>query len=368
MVRYKVLVSIAVFAASTVGASSPALPGVEQTAEEAINAKFATGLPEVLDRSGAASISVAHIESGRIVAMQAAGLSAPGQAATTQTRYNVASLTKPVSAEVILRLVAEGRFSLDQPMSSTWLDPDLAGDSRHERLTPRLALNHQTGFPNWRSTGGLRFESDPGGEAGYSGKGYEYVAKFIGHLTGAGIDHHAQRLVFKPLGMTATTYTAGSEAPAAVASSRSNDTWTPPVTRETPSAADDLVTNVGDYATFPISLMRRDALTPDLIAARARVQADQLNQMCDGIPASICPESAGPALGWTLFVIGGVPYYMHTGSDTDGFSLAYWSPSTGSGTVILTNSENGNRAVLPVLDLIGANPEFVALLREQASR
>lgn len=41
---------------------------------------------------------------------------------------------------------------------------------------------------------------------------------------------------------------------------------------------------------------------------------------------------------------------------------------TRSGTVILTNSPDGYRAVLPVLESIGADARFVGMLRAQASR
>lgn len=346
----------------------PSGTGPPQVEESALDVKLTAGLPEILETSGIASVSVAHIEGGRVVAMHAAGQSAPGELATIETRYNVASLTKPVSAEVVLRLVSEGLFSLDQAMSASWIDPDVADDPRHEELTPRLALNHQTGFPNWRDANGLRFHAEPGSSPGYSGEGYEYVARFISQLTGAGIDQHAERLLFKPLEMGVTSYTTETETEANVAHSWSKGVWATPVTRHTPSAADDLITSVGDYARFLIALMRNDALSPELAIERARVQADKLDQMCAGIRESACPDSAGPALGWTLFVIEGTPYYMHTGADSDGFSLAYWTPSSASGTVILTNSEHGNRAILPVLDLLGANPKFVDLLREQASR
>ena len=77
-------------------------------------------------------------------------MEAKGVPATTRTLYNVASLSKPIFAETIHRLAAAGRLSLDEPMSAYWVDPDVANDPRHERLTPRIALSHRTGFKNWR--------------------------------------------------------------------------------------------------------------------------------------------------------------------------------------------------------------------------
>jgi len=368
MSRTALFIPIASFGLAAGCATGTPVADAMHPAAAPADAALAAGLPSVVRHSGVASVSVAHVEDGRIVALEAAGLRAPGEATTVDTRYNVASLTKPVSAEVALRLVAEGRFALDHPMADAWVDPDIADDPRHRDLTPRLALNHQAGFPNWRGPDGLRFERDPGDGTGYSGEGYEYVASYIDRDTGAAIDKHAQRLLFEPLGMAATSYTPRGTPSGDIAGSRSGVTWAVPVTRSAPSAADDLVTTAGDYARFLVSLMQGEGLTPALSAERGRVQADRLAETCEGIPDAACPEAAGFALGWEMFVIDGTPYYMHTGADDDGFSLAYWTPATRSGTVILTNSPDGHRAVLPVLDLVGADPAFVALLRAQASR
>ena len=59
-------------------------------------------------------------------------------------------------------------------------------------------------------------------------------------------------------------------------------------------------------------------------------------------------------------------YLLHTGKDEGTFALAYFSPDSGNGTVIFTNSNNGAQAVLPILDLIGQDAAFVALLRRMA--
>ncbi|WP_156460580.1 serine hydrolase, partial [Sphingomonas sp. Leaf407] len=52
------------------------------------------------------SASIAVIRNGRIVSIGAWGMAGPNRAATASTPYNLASLTKPLTAEVILRLVS----------------------------------------------------------------------------------------------------------------------------------------------------------------------------------------------------------------------------------------------------------------------
>jgi CubicO group peptidase (beta-lactamase class C family) len=129
--------------------------------------------------------------------------------ATPDRLYNVASLTKPISAEVVLRHVSKGVLSLNELMYKYWIDPDIARDERRKRLTPRIFLSRQTGFANWRSEtrNVLCFRNDPGSTFGYSGEGYEYLARFVGNKTGADLEEHARNLVFRRDVMRATAYT-----------------------------------------------------------------------------------------------------------------------------------------------------------------
>lgn len=354
---------------SACSAHQPPVTAQERTYLSNIDQALATELPAILVDTGVASVSVAQIEGNRIVALQAAGLQAPGQPATPDTRYNVASLTKPITAEVTLRLISEGRFTLDESMARYWVDPDIADDPRATLLTPRLSLSHQTGFPNWRDpVEGLKFEGDPGMAPGYSGEGYEYLAAFIGKRTGAGLEAQAKRLVFKTIGMSATSYTLQSSDARAIAQGRDADgKWQLPTIRQRALASDDLYTTARDYARFMISLMDDQGLSSAIAAERGMIQADRREETCKNIPSELCPEKAGFALGWELLVLNGQRYFMHTGADDGAFALAYWDANNRKGTVILTNSDEGYRVVLPILAQIGANPEYVDLLRAMAA-
>ena len=361
----------ALLSAGSAGAASghPPVKAADKAFLSDVDATLATQLPALLASSGVPSVSVAHIVDGRVVALQAAGEHSAGRPATAATTYNVASLTKPITAEVALRLMSEGAFSLDESMAEDWVDPDISKDPRSKLLTPRLALSHQTGLPNWRDAKkGLLFERDPG-SVGYSGEGYEYLRKFIDKRTGTALDAQAKRLLFAPLGMTSTSYTRDPQLLDRAAWSRSEKgTWVAPFTRSTALASDDLQTTAEDYARFLTSLMDDEALSPELAAERRRIQGDRREETCNGLPPASCPDLAGFALGWEVFEIHGQRYFMHTGMDVDTFTIAYWNPDDRSGTVILTNSHDGYRIALPILDLIGANQEFVGLLRAMAAK
>jgi CubicO group peptidase (beta-lactamase class C family) len=97
------------------------------------------------------AIGAALIRNGKVVWTGVAGAQTDKEAATRDTLFNIASMTKPVTAELVMRLVQAKRIGLDEPMAAVWMDPDVAVDPRARRLTPRMALSHQTGV---RRTGG----------------------------------------------------------------------------------------------------------------------------------------------------------------------------------------------------------------------
>jgi CubicO group peptidase (beta-lactamase class C family) len=325
-------------------------------------------VPGLLAEHGVASVSIARVEHGELVWAAAYGWQTEGVRATPATLYNIASLSKPLSSEAILRLAARGQVTLDEPMSPWWVDPDIAGDPRHAQLTLRLALSHRTGFANWRRmTGGvLQFTRPPGTAFGYSGEGFEYAARFVERKTGELFETVAQTLVLDPAGMTSTSYTFRPWFVGRVAVPHDADgkPLAPSFARRW-TASDLVYSTPSDYARFLISVARGDGLTPALVAERARVQVSRKAEMCPP-PAPGCPRDVGIGLSWEVDRFGEDVVLMHTGQDDGLFAFAYLDLTRRSGTVIFTNSAHGGDIVLPILERIGADPVFVAFLRSQS--
>lgn len=323
-------------------------------------------VPTLLADKRIASVSIARIEDRRLSFAAAYGEARPGAPATPGTLYNIASMTKPISAEVVLRLVSRGKISLDEPMSHYWTDPDLADDPRRDLLTPRLSLSHRTGFPNWRYETGdtLKFLKTPGEAFGYSGEGFEYMARFTEKKTGTPFERLAQTLVLGPSGMRETAYTrrpwfadrvaVPTDADGHALPSQGSDRYL---------ASDDMHSTPRDYARFMIGVVKRQGIDATLAAERIRIHSDREDELCPPPRAQACADEAGFGLGWEVFRFGERTYLMHTGMDKGTFTLGYIELSTGSGTVIFTNSSNGAQSVLPILDAIGRDTEFVDFLR-----
>lgn len=87
----------------------------------------------------------------RIVAF---GTGAGGRPLTPETVLPLASLSKPVTAAVVLRLVRSGRLSLDDRLADLVPEVAGAGDARYREITVRHLLTH---------TAGLRWMPSPAG-------------------------------------------------------------------------------------------------------------------------------------------------------------------------------------------------------------
>jgi CubicO group peptidase (beta-lactamase class C family) len=327
-------------------------------------------MPAILAKHKVPSLSVAHIDKGRIAFAAAYGEQSPGVPATPNTLYNVASLTKPVSAEVVLLLASKGRLSLDEPMHTAWADPDVLADPRHKLLTPRLALSHRTGFPNWRYLAAdkkLAFGHAPGEGIGYSGEGYEWFSRFAARKVGVPFETLAQKLVFAPAGMKDTSYTGRPWFTGRLAVGTGKDGK--PVPAKLLSeyvASDDIHTTAADYARFMIFAMEGKGLTPSIRQQRQTVQASTHAKHCGGEKARTCPDELGFGLGWEVLRFGRETILFHTGADKGEFTLAFFNPRTRNGTVVLTSHSNGAFAIVDVLDRIGGEPALLAYLHAQA--
>lgn len=313
-----------------------------------------------------ASVSFATIEHGRISQVKAFGEQSRGVRATPATLYNIASLTKPLTAEIILRLASQKKLSLDEPMDSSWIDPDLVNDKRHSLLTPRLALTHRTGLPNWRSPPGLAFVRDPGTAWGYSGEGFQYVARFAAARMHVPLDRLADSELFRPLGMHDTSYIgkpwfSGRVAVPTDAAGKALLAVIP----EKANAADLVYSTPHDYAVFMLGVLTDKGLSKAIARQRSTSQVSMMDITCTGAKAASCPPHVGFGLGWQLLDWPGEKILMHTGKDEGVFTFAYLNRTTGEGVVIFTNSDNGYKIILPLLERLRTSPAYLGFLRGQ---
>ena len=139
--------------------------------------------------------------------------------ATSETIYDLASLTKPlVTGLLSARLVERGEVELDAPVASYLAEFER---SAHRAVTVRHLLTHTSGLPAWRPlralTGDRRErvletiaalppEHEPGTKVLYSDLGFITLGLLLERLSGATLAELARREIFVPLELGRTFF------------------------------------------------------------------------------------------------------------------------------------------------------------------
>jgi len=168
-----------------------------------------------MDSLGIPGISIAIINDAKIVYHRALGVSNVDtkEKVTDETLLDAGSMSKPLFAYLVMKMVDKGILNLDQPLYSYLPYPDISYDERYKLITARMVLCHTSGFPNWRwfnKDNKLDLKFTPGTSFGYSGEGYEYLANVVAHLNNIpknGLQDLFEKEVAGPLGMKYAYYT-----------------------------------------------------------------------------------------------------------------------------------------------------------------
>lgn len=168
---------------------------------------FQNRVPQLLDSALIPGLALATIDAKTGVKAQGFGVREANTAQNVDenTVFSAASLSKPVFAYLVLQLVDAGKMTLDKPLYQYLPYPDVAQDERYKLITARMVLSHSPGFPNWRN-GQLKMLFSPGKRFSYSGEGFVYLQKVMEHLTQRPLEDLAQEKVFKPLGMSRSSF------------------------------------------------------------------------------------------------------------------------------------------------------------------
>src|SRR5215467_468183 len=140
-------------------------------------ARLETEVPRLMREADIPGMSITLIRGGKIAWHGNFGVknAKSAQPIDDDTVFEAASLSKPVFAYAVLKLVEQGKLGLDVPLTSYLPKPYIA-DDRLKEITARFVLSHRTGFPNWRGEGNpLTIHFTPGERFSYSGEGFVYL-------------------------------------------------------------------------------------------------------------------------------------------------------------------------------------------------
>jgi CubicO group peptidase (beta-lactamase class C family) len=193
----------------------------------------ATKLSERMQFYKVPGVSVAFFDHGRIIWTRAYGLAdtATKKPVTSETLFQAASISKPMSALAALHLVQEGKPSLDENVNDKlrkWKIPDNQFTAQ-QKVTVRRILSHSAGInvqglPGYTSdepiptvmqilngekpanTDPVRVDVVPGSIWRYSGGAYVILQTLMSDVTGKAFPEIVNELVLRPAGMTHSTY------------------------------------------------------------------------------------------------------------------------------------------------------------------
>lgn len=168
-------------------------------------------------------LSLAVVHGGSFEYTQGYGQAAPGRAATPQTPFWIASLSKPFTALAVRQLVHAGKLDLEAPVQQyipwfTLADPAVAAKIRVRHL-----LDHTSGLPT--SAGGIIYYDaaptdtredlvrdlkdvmpDRLGQMAYSNYNYVVLGYLVEVVSGQSYEDYLRAHVLTPLGMTHTHF------------------------------------------------------------------------------------------------------------------------------------------------------------------
>ena len=212
------------------------------------------------------SIAIGYIQDGALQQLRTFGVQKKGVPVSSKSIYKVASLTKPIVALVVLKLVEEGTWNLDEPVATYFIDDEIAKSQYLTKLTTRHILSHQSGFPNWRyltEDKKLSFQFEPGTAWQYSGEGFEYLRKAVEKKMGRPFDEIAQEKLFEPLKMNSTYFNWKGSVDENLYAVEHDENGDPiPFEKYThTNAAANLMTTAEEYAIFMTHILHGAGLS-----------------------------------------------------------------------------------------------------------
>ncbi len=290
-----------------------------------------------------------------------------GRPVNSNTVFQVASLSKWVSAFGIMKLVEDGKIDLDAPVSqylTRWKLPP--SEYNNEAVTVRRLLSHTAGLTDELGYSGFEIGSavqpieqsltkaldadegvsgtvlvgiEPGSEFKYSGGGYTLLQLIVEEVSGQTFSDYMKENIFRPLHMIHSTYTWSDSTSSnldLVEFYNSNGTKAAHY-QYTSLAATSLYTSLSDLEIFfQVFLERknsetigRNVLKPETIKMMRSPHAQTMGEDIWGLGTMLFTTTVNGD-----FIIG------HDGKSTPPINTAVrLNPETGDGIIVL---ETGN--------------------------
>jgi CubicO group peptidase (beta-lactamase class C family) len=271
-----------------------------------------------MQQNNVAGLSIALVDHYKLVWAEGFGFQnmEDNISATDRSIYNLASVTKLITATAIMQLVEQGLIDLDQPIRE--YIPEFQIRSRFTNTQPvtvRTLLTHHSGLPGDREINQLTskpFEHfsvvlehykkeyaayPPDHVWAYCNQGYNLLGVIIERISDSTYEEYIQRNIFEPLGMKNTAVSKDDipvELHSKVYRTKSNSSYWYSYFRDRPAGG--LLSSV-----YEMSFFMRMVLNEGSFKDRDIIQRDTLEEMLT-VQNDVIPLDIGfkLGLGWYL--------------------------------------------------------------------
>lgn len=303
-------------------------------------AAFAATLDELRVKARIPGLSVAIVQDGRVILARGFGVADLEQhrPATPETPYNIASVTKPISAAVALKLVELGKLDLDRPMTSYRGYTEFCDDFRQSAGIFSRDLHCDTEPLTLRNLLSHTVNGKAGESFRYNPPMYSWASRPMAEVTGEPFSTLVERYIFVPAGMSRSArinrnLPLRADLARTLAPPYHLDASGTPVRSADPSpqgdgAAGGVISTVLDLAKFDIALDSGKLLSP--VSVRQMLT-----------PAHNAAGTALPyGLGWFIQEHSGHKLAWHSGLWEGQYSALYLKiPDRRLAMILLANSD-----------------------------
>jgi CubicO group peptidase (beta-lactamase class C family) len=308
-------------------------------------------LQRLASQHGVCNVAVAVIKNRKLDAVDTAMGCASALTLNPDSVFQAASLSKPVFAYGVMKLVQEGKLDLDAPVVQylpqgylhqfypylTSSPTNLVTDPRLQKMTVRMALNHTSGLPNW-AQGPLVVNTSPGEKWQYSGEGYMLLQRAVEAVTQEKLDAWMAKQVFAPLAMHQSSFVwRPSFEKITIPGTTRDGVSMKPWQFSVPVSAFSLVTSAQDYGRFLETVLNDERILQQVVAS----------------PVAVNPQlNLSWGLGWGIERGKDDLFIWHWGNNPSYRAFVIASVKTGNGFVMLTNSDKGLALAEPLANQV----------------
>ena len=317
-------------------------------------------------------VSIAIVKDGQISWAKGYGTAntETGTLVDENTLFQAGSISKPLAALAALKLVEEGKVSLDEDVN-TYLTDWKVADNQHtatEKVTLRRLLTHTAGmtvhgFPGYHqtfifpaikmvlngkgNTPPIVVDTIPGSIWRYSGGGYTVMEKLVEDVTGLPLAKYADENILQPMGMENSTFAQPLPTKLHASASAAYDR--------------DGTLIGGQWHNYPEQAAAGLWTTPtDLARYCIEIQSIYTGKKQNGLLSKETVDQMltkhkndwglGPSLKWD----GDSLIFQHGGKNAGFTNNMVAFANRGDAVIIMTNADNGGRLIGEIMNAVSA--------------